>query len=281
VIRSRGARYAGFGTRELVLDGDGPTIVALHGFGHTGDCWRPVFERLARRGRAAVAVDLPGFGRADDARGGPRLPQLDVFVAAVLAAHAPAVVVGNSLGGLLAVRAAATDPDVVGAMPLCAAGFGWTTAVRLGVIGDLRPLALLAHLPVLSPVRRRLLDVVARTLMYGEPAAADPAMVDLLTAQLTDRHAARRMLRAATTYVAEVATGQRVGVPACPVTVVHGGRDRIVSRAASRRLHDQLPGSTFVVLPRAGHCPHLDAPDDVTGLALALTESTTRRRNST
>jgi pimeloyl-ACP methyl ester carboxylesterase len=259
VIDSQRSCYAGYVTRELAVEGTGPKFVLLHGFGH------------------------PGFGHADDTRRGRKLPQLDAFVAEVIAQHGsrePVTVIGNSLGGLMAVRAAAAGLPIKAALPLCAAGFGWTPAIRVGVAGNLRPLAVVANLPVSPRVRQRAANTIGALLMYGDRAHADPAMVELLTAQIGDSVSTRRLVRAAIAYVSEVSTHQRIGPVACPVTVVHGLRDRIVSLAASRRLQQQLPHSTLVALPCAGHCPQLDAPDDVTRLAIRLADSTTQQRNS-
>ena len=61
-------------TRALELDGDGPGIVLLHGWGDSADTWRPLLIELAARGRRAIAVDLPGFGEAT--RLPPRLPTI-------------------------------------------------------------------------------------------------------------------------------------------------------------------------------------------------------------
>jgi pimeloyl-ACP methyl ester carboxylesterase len=272
-INVRPARYAGYRTRELTVNGDGPTFVLLHGFGHPADCWRPVLDRLAAAGRSAVAVDLPGFGQADPSREGPKLPQLDAFIADLVTHYAsasPVTLVGNSLGGLMTVRVAAAQLPIRAAMPMCAAGFGWRMPIRIGTTGNLRPLALLTEIPVPQAIRRPAIESVAKLLMYADRKHADPAMVELLTAPLRERELGRQLMRAAVAYVAEVATNQRVGPVGCPVTVVHGRRDRIVSIGASRQLHALIPGSTLVVLDRAGHCPHLDTPDDVTTLVLQL-----------
>ncbi|MCW2990833.1 MAG: alpha/beta hydrolase fold protein, partial [Solirubrobacterales bacterium] len=53
---------AGHATRALELEGDGPPMLLLHGFADSADTWRRTLDRLARRGRRALAVDLPGFG---------------------------------------------------------------------------------------------------------------------------------------------------------------------------------------------------------------------------
>jgi pimeloyl-ACP methyl ester carboxylesterase len=273
-IRARNASYAGFGTRELYLDGSGPAFVLLHGFGHPADCWGPVLTRLAAADRASVAVDLPDFGAADRTSPGPRLPQLDRFVAELVAHHgadSPVVLVGNSLSGLLTVRAAVSPAvPIRAALPTAVPGFGWTPLIRRGTIGNLRPVVLLSNVPAPQAIRQLCVDSLARVLMYGRPAAADPAMVTLLTGPLGDRSGRREVMRAVVAYAAEVGTDQRAGEIRCPVTIVHGRRDRIVSLAASKRLQTLIPHSKLVVLERAGHCPHLDAPDDITALALRL-----------
>jgi pimeloyl-ACP methyl ester carboxylesterase len=271
-IRTRSARYAGYATRELVVEGEGPGFVLLHGFGQASDCWRLILERMARAGRSAVAVDLPGFGQADRAKPGPQLAQLDAFVAELVQRHsssAAVTLVGNSRGALVAMRAAAQLP-IRAALVLCAAGFGWTAPVRMSAAVNLRAVALLSELPLPQSIRRPSVDALARSLMYADRRRADPEMLELLTATLHDRAAGRELMRAALAYATEVKTDQRVGPISCPVTIVQGRRDRIVSVAAGRRLHSLIPHSRFVVLEKTGHCPQLDAPDTITALAVSL-----------
>ena len=56
---------AGYETRALELEGDGPPVLLIHGFSDSADTWRLTLERLAIEGRRALAVDLPGFAEAD------------------------------------------------------------------------------------------------------------------------------------------------------------------------------------------------------------------------
>lgn len=82
-----------------------PHCIVTHGYADGADTWRQLLALLSHAGRRAVAVDLPGFGRAD--RLGPQaiLPQLDDYGAAVLRYAAgrsrqPVLAAGSSLGGL-------------------------------------------------------------------------------------------------------------------------------------------------------------------------------------
>lgn len=100
--RAGAATYAGFRTRILSVEGDGPRLVLLHGYTDSAETWNGVLHELGAAGRSAIAVDLPGFGTADRVAPGPVMPQLDAFVAALVeaaSARDTVVLVGNSLGG--------------------------------------------------------------------------------------------------------------------------------------------------------------------------------------
>ena len=71
-------------TRALETSGDGPVLLLLHGFGDHAGTWLPVLGELQRRGRRAVALDLPNFGEADPAGPGSVLGSLHEFVAAAV-----------------------------------------------------------------------------------------------------------------------------------------------------------------------------------------------------
>ncbi|MFD6159510.1 alpha/beta fold hydrolase [Nocardia sp. NPDC060256] len=101
-------------------------------------------------GRAAFAVDLPGFGLADPREPGPLTPQFDSFVDAIIAEHGPLTLVGNSLGAATALHAAARHPDEVTAVvsldePLLARHW-------LARVGRLREYRLFFRLVSLLPI---------------------------------------------------------------------------------------------------------------------------------
>ncbi len=275
MIRERRAVHAGVRTRELFVEGEGPAIVLLHGFSHSADAWRPVLNRFAAAGQAAVAVDLPGFGDADSAQPGAWLPQGDRFVGAVVAQHgrhAPVVVIGNSLGSFLTVRAAASPLrlPIRGIVPTATPGMGWTRLVRAGLARDGRFLLRAATARIPQGIRSCGADKIASRLIYGDRAALDITLVRTLSSQVHSRRGARELLSLALSMKAEVDAEPAVSGIACPTVLVHGRRDRLVALASSEGWHQVIPHSRLVVLTQAGHCPQLDAPGVIVRVARGL-----------
>src|SRR5918997_547960 len=173
-------QLAGHRTRVLELEGGGPGIVLLHGWGDSADTWRPLLAEIASTGRRAIAVDLPGFGHASRLAPGAILPQLDDFAAALVlewGGGEPVVVAGNSLGGAVALRLAELpDLPLAGVMPVAPAGLempGWFDVVER------------------DPIIRRLLDIPLRApgarlrSLVGDirqPTPAHPLFPGLATA---------------------------------------------------------------------------------------------------
>ncbi len=97
-------------------DGD-PTVVLLHGIGQSGNVWKHLVRRLVPHGCRVVAFDLLGFGAS------PKPDRLrydvDDHARAVIASlrrlrlQAPVVLVGHSMGCLVALRVARLRPDLV------------------------------------------------------------------------------------------------------------------------------------------------------------------------
>ena len=109
-------RFATVGGVQLntIRSGSGPAIVFLHGLGMSAYTWDAVTARLSDR-FTTVAVDLPGHGDSpcpDDPAAFTRDAALNDIDDVLATLDGPAVIVGHSLGGYLALAHAATRPDV-------------------------------------------------------------------------------------------------------------------------------------------------------------------------
>ncbi|MFF2552501.1 alpha/beta fold hydrolase [Nocardia sp. NPDC058058] len=273
VVIEAAREYAGVRTRELSVAGTGPTVVLLHGYCDSSDTWRGVLNRLAAAGRRAIAVDLPGFGLADPRRPGALTPQFDAFADAIIGAHGPVVLVGNSLGAATAVHAAARDRTgrVRAVVTLDEPLLARHLPARLVRYGEYRRLFdIAARLPVPDRLVHSVVRLGVDKLIYGPGYAADPEFVATAVRSIPTMAAAAERGRDAIRYAREHPAGHGDLTVSCPVLVVHGGKDRIIPVRASRELHALLPGSELVVLPRAGHCPQLDEPENVTRLVLDI-----------
>ena len=266
--------FGGTGTRMLSVAGGGPPIVLLHGYADSADTWRAVLAKLAAAGRRALAVDLPGFGRADPRPAGPLLPQFDAFVDAVLASVGPAVLMGNSLGAATAVRAATRHQSVRALIALDDPLGADHWLARLARRSEL-PLAFWSRIGR-APVPSRALRWVTRYAMpralYGPGSPPDPEVIARWSRSLSTAGEVATLGRYAFQYAYETKGGHRDIRVSCPTLIVHGGHDRIIPMSSSHALHQRIPGSELVVLPGSGHCPQLDDPTAVVRLLLRLVE---------
>jgi pimeloyl-ACP methyl ester carboxylesterase len=248
---------AGHTTRALELDGGGPGIVLLHGWGDSADTWRPLLAELAARDRRAIAVDLPGFGAATRLRPGALLPQLDAFATDLVEMWAdgrPVVIAGNSLGGCLALRLAERgELPLAGVMPVAPAGLelpGWFDAIERDPI-----VRRLLATPIPVP-----LALVRGRTPFEHPRDGQRAVVDAFGPDPQTRAAVAGLLESGRRLLPELSTApfDFAGID-CPVLLVWGTLDRAIPHTGARIVLDQLPTTHVELIEGAGHCPQIDA----------------------
>jgi len=273
--------FAGFETRVLELEGRGEPILLLHGWSDSADTWRCLLARLGYEGRRAIAVDLPGFGTADRLADGPMLPQLDEFAGAALAYAGAAarrggrgrptgLVVGNSLGGCVALRLAQHAPERV-ARVVALAPAGLDMARWLALIEHDQVLRVLVHAPVPFPARivQGAVARAYRSLAFADPQAVEPAIVRTFAKHHPDRAALVRMLASGRRLLPELRDPFDFGAIGCRVQLVWGDCDRLVFHRGAQRLLAAVPGATLELLERCGHSPHIERPERIVELLLA------------
>ena len=269
---------AGFETRALELEGEGPPLVLLHGFADSADTWRLVLDRVARQGRRAVALDLPGFATADRLKPGPVLPQLDAFAVAAIAYAADesgdsAVVVGNSLGGCMALRAA-QDPSLPlrGAIPGSPAGFDHPAWFRIIETFPLVRALLAAPLP--EPVVQVAVGEAYRQLAFSRPRDAPARVVGTFAGHHRRREDATRFLEVGRRLLPELQGCFELDRIEAPILLVWGDRDRMVTHRGSRHLVEALghrDDFAYELYKGCGHCPQVEMPERLAASMVAFT----------
>jgi len=270
--KSRAVRVGRFHTRLIECGGAGPTVLLLHGFSDSADSWRAVMTELTAANHRAVAYDLPHFGRAERVEPADGyIPMLDEFVAA--AVHEcdrgeGVVLVGNSVGALLALRAAASS-----ALPIRA-------AVAIGPVG-VRPV--LWHTaarragPLLRPLIRPTMPVILQGTVTGPRMITEGFALAVASGRLTADAKAeygshwgpgdlRRQLMMGGRMLDELAASDLIPWSALqvPTTLVWGRQDWVAPAPRHRRLPAGATDHIAIrMLPNTGHCPQYDHPREI------------------
>lgn len=249
------------------LAGPGEPVVLVHGIGHHSPAWGEVPEMLQAKGYDVTVVDLPGHGRS------PAPTRPDGYsmrsCAEQLERHFRAHgidrphVIGNSLGGIIALELAARG-SVRTALALSPAGF--YPPHHLVPVGlNLVVMRLGSHLPEAfhrwlnrSAARRRL----ALRALYVHPEKITPevALADTMNMRRSAGFWPHFVLAAFLRFTKHVAV---------PTTVAWGDRDRLLMPSQAGVARRRLPEATHVSLPEAGHCPQIDQPELVVDVAVA------------
>ncbi|WP_426243031.1 alpha/beta fold hydrolase [Nocardioides sp. LHG3406-4] len=251
--------HDGFSTFFLET-GAGPTVVLIHGSGPgvSGVVnWGGTLASGLRHSFRLIAPDIIGFGETRALYPGPldhatRVRQLISFIDAQ---GGPVHLVGNSLGGGLALAVAHQRPDLVRRMVLMG-----TIGIRFPISPGLEQVW--AYTPSVDNMRRLIdLFVYDKTLITDElvqrrfQASAVPSAHDRYAASFPSPR--QRYLDEAALDEAALATIDH------PVLLIHGREDRVIPwRETSGRLVELLPDAEFHLFPRCGHWTQIERDRD-------------------
>jgi pimeloyl-ACP methyl ester carboxylesterase len=258
IVKTRGARLS---TLEA---GSGPPVLAIHGLGGTKGSFLPTVAELGGRFRV-IAVDLPGFGDSDKPLAASYDPRF--FARAIVdlldALELERVhLIGNSLGGRVALEVGLRDPDRVNRLVLLCPSLAWRRD---------RPLVPLLRLtrPELGLVRlapRALVEAIVRRVIPGADGGWTAAGVDeFLRAYLTPAGRAAFFAAARHIYLEEPHGEEgfwtRLHALEADSLFVWGRRDRLVPIAFARHVEEALPQARHLELD-CGHVPQVERPGE-------------------
>ena len=245
-VGGRKISYAGAGQ-------DGDVVLLVHGYGGDRNSWLFLQEPLAARYQV-YALDLPGHGTSAKDVGEGSLSVLADAVTGVLDALGAerAHLVGHSMGGAVALAAAARDPARIASLTLIApSGFGPEINA-----GYLRGFA--------DAQTRRELKAVIGQLFDDEGLVTRQLVDDLLAYKRLDGvdealHALADTLLDGEAQRGDSAASLAAIGGAAPVTVIWGRADRIIPAAQA----ESVAGAVRYLIDGAGHMPQMERPAEV------------------
>jgi abhydrolase domain-containing protein 6 len=270
VARVRAARTPDGAIAYLVRRGTrGAPLVGIHGFGGDKETWLLVGALVDRR-RGLALVDLPGHGRSTD------VPEAHASIRAHAEAvlrvldHAGldrAVILGNSMGGGVALRLARSWPDRVAGLVLVAS-VGRDVhdgAARAWAAGD-------------NPMIPRAEDVerFMKLALERPPPVGRAVLRHVVTARARRADALHALWRGFIGNAGDAGVPRDLAAITATTLIVHGEQDRIIGKRVAEDLVRALPRAELVVLRGVGHAPQLEAPRQTARLVETLAQRVDR-----
>jgi pimeloyl-ACP methyl ester carboxylesterase len=242
--------------------GRGTPVVLLHGLGATKASFLPSVAALAGTHRA-IAIDLPGFGDSDKPLRGAYDPAFfaRAVVALLDALHLDrAHLVGNSMGGRVAIEVGLAAPSRVRRIGLLAPSLAWLRGRPWAPLLRLVP----PQLGALQPAPRRVVEEIARRAVRGVDSPWTTAGLDeFLRSYLTPSGRAAFYAAARNIYLEEPhgpdGFWTRLPQLSAPALFVWGRRDTIVPIRFAEHVRRALPSAEHLELD-CGHVPQLERP---------------------
>ncbi len=252
--------------------GNGPDVLLLHGLGGTRASLFDTAAALSRSYRVH-APDLPGFGSSSK-------PTLGAYNARWFAEIMMGFmdqrdleevrIVGNSMGGRVAIEMGLIAPERVAALALLCPAVAWVRRGLHPIVRLLRPeFGLLPHAFRRSTVASQFWSI------FHDRDVIDPAVGDLMVDEFRRIYhspgARLAFLASARNIYLEAPFGRdgfypRLAKLAPPALFVWGGQDKIVPATFGRHVHKWLPDAPQVTIESCGHVPQVECADECNAL---------------
>jgi pimeloyl-ACP methyl ester carboxylesterase len=225
------------------------TFVLIAGSWHGAWCWRKIVPLLEARGHRVLTPELPATGADHTDPASITLESWARFVADIVSATAPAVLVGHSRGGLVISRAAELAPESVQRLVyvsgyLLPAGGTVAEAAR----SDHDSLVPPNMIPAVAGVTCRLRDSAIREALFG---------------QCTDEDYEYARARLSPEPLKPLVTPLKIteqGFGRIPRAYLECAQDRTITLAAQRRMQSALPCAPVLTLD-SDHSPFFSNPE--------------------
>jgi pimeloyl-ACP methyl ester carboxylesterase len=258
--------------------GRGPDVLLLHGLGGTRASLFQTAAELSDRYRVHVP-DLPGFGSSSKPAFGAYNAAWfsDMMLGLMDQLEIPrARVIGNSMGGRVAIEMALSAPERIEGLVLLCPAVAWIRRGLHSIVRLLRP-----ELGMLPHSFRRSMVASQFWSMFHDQHVLDPAVGELMVDEF------RRIYQSAGARCAFLASARniyleqpfgdsgfypRLATLTRPALFIWGSDDPLVPPAFARHVAKWLPGAEQVTLERCGHVPQVERPAETNELVASFLE---------
>ncbi len=246
--------------------GSGPTVLMLHGVGGGHLAFAPQVETLAGHGYRAVAWDMPGYGKSAPIEPYTFKGLAESCIALIEALGTDSVILlGHSMGGMVAQEVVARRPDLVRRLVLCG------TSAAFGKRSDGRSAEAWAQQFIgqrTAPLDagQTMADMAARLVPQMAGPGSLPEGLRLAEHCMASVPAAtyRRALECLVTFDRQAALAHiRV-----PTLLVGGEFDRVAAPAVLKQMAAAIPRARYAELAGIGHLMNLEAPEEFDALLI-------------
>jgi pimeloyl-ACP methyl ester carboxylesterase len=225
--------------------GQGPTVILLHGLGSVKEIWAANIGALSAKYHVYV-LDQIGFGHSDKPLLEYKISTFVDFLHGFMQAQNlnKATLVGNSLGGWIAIDFAARHPEMVDKIVLVdSAGLPFEKPLTL----DLNPASL--------EDMRTLLN----SIFYDRKMVTEEFALQAFTNHVrnNDGYTIQRTLAG---FAQNQFEDAKLSTIHAPTLVVWGRQDELIPVSSGEKLRNGIPGAKLVVFEQCGHVPQLEKP---------------------
>jgi pimeloyl-ACP methyl ester carboxylesterase len=278
-------RFSYLREQNYPVSSDRPPLIFIHGFGASIEHWRHNLPVISKE-HTVYALDLLGFGASRKARVNysANLWTEQVYDFWQTFIGKPVILVGNSIGSLVALNVAWKYPEMVRGLVMLTIP---DVSVRQEVLPKpIRPIVTTLENLVASPLLiKNLLKILRKPsiirrwagVAYHDPNAITDELVEILSNPAYDRGAAQtlyalsRSIRQAgfTLPVREILPQ----INDIPMLLIWGSKDRMIPPQQADELNELNPHLELIKLENIGHCPHDECPDIFNAILLKYLNS--------
>lgn len=226
--------------------GSGPPLVMLNGLLGQNEHWFRCLPSLSRHAECLLIqpplLEMKGPGCSVDGVTNLTASVLETLI------ERPAVLVGNSLGGHVALRLSLARPDLVRGLVLVGSSGLFERTFEKDV----------QHSPSRAWLQRKI------EALFFDPSRMLPGMVDVAYAELSRRTAARALVKLGNSAKKDH-LGDDLPKIAKPVLLAWGKQDIVTPPEVAEEFHARLPNARLKWIDRCGHAPQIERPEELCG----------------